>query len=118
RECGGPLDAHLTERPGLSAANAEVGQLETQCLQSGPKGLDEAVGEHKKKRGPNFARFTGRNLATRERLSSTPWGARSGHGQSCIGDHAPVASAGRAVRKEVLAVVRAAPGGERDRADP
>ena len=36
---------------------AEVGQFEAQFFQSGPKRLDKAVGEHKKKRGPNFARF-------------------------------------------------------------
>jgi hypothetical protein len=47
----------LNERPLLRAADAEVGQLEPQRSQPGPKRLDEAVGEHKKKRGPNFARF-------------------------------------------------------------
>ena len=64
----------MNERPVLRAADAEVGQFEAQRVQTGPKRLDEAVGEHKKKRGPNFARFTGRNLAARRRLSSDPKG--------------------------------------------
>src|SRR6266481_1684921 len=105
-----PLDAYLNERPGLSAADAEVGQLETECFQSGPKGLDEAVGEHKKKRGPNFARFTGRNLAARGRLSSER--------QSRVSDHASVAPARGPVREKVLAVMRTAPRGERDLSQP
>src|SRR5712692_3961655 len=102
RLAGRPFDAHLNERPVLRAADAEVGQFEAQLCQSGPKRLDEAVGEHKKKRGPNFARFTGRNLAARGRLSSER--------QSRVRDHAPVATARGPVREEVLAVVRAAPG--------
>jgi hypothetical protein len=40
------------------AAEAKVGQIESQLFQSDPKGLYQAVGEHKKNRGPNFARFT------------------------------------------------------------
>src|SRR2546427_3151405 len=101
-----PFDAHLNERPVLRAADAEVGQFEAQHVQAGPKRLDEAVGEHKKKRGPNFARFTGRNLAARRRLSSER--------EPRVGDHAPVAPTRSAVREEVLAVVRAAPGGDAD----
>src|SRR3989442_665451 len=106
RLAGRPFDAHLNERPVLRAADAEVGQFEAQRVQAGPKRLDEAVGEHKKKRGPNLVRFTGRNLAAGRRLSSE-W-------QPCVGDHAPVAPTRGAVREEVLAVVRAAPGGDGD----
>src|SRR5216684_2708978 len=110
RLAGRPFDAHLNERPVLRAADAEVGQFEAQRVQAGPKRLDEAVGEHKKKRGPNFARFTGRNLAARRRVSSE----RESH----VSDHTPVAPARRAVREEVLAVMRAAPRRERDGCDP
>jgi hypothetical protein len=48
----------LDQRPVRRAADAEVGQIEAQRFQPDPKGLDETVGEHKKKRGLNFARFT------------------------------------------------------------
>src|SRR5207247_9978428 len=99
----------------------KVGQVEAQPVQAGPKRLDEAVGEHKKKRGPNFARLTGGNLPARRRLSSDPkglpalaLGARFGRRQPGVGDHAPVAPTRSAVREEVLAVVRAAPGGDGD----
>ncbi|MGH7613720.1 MAG: hypothetical protein ACREMW_06720 [Gemmatimonadales bacterium] len=40
------------------AAEAKVGQIESQCFQADPKSLYQVVGEHKKNRGPNFARFT------------------------------------------------------------
>src|SRR2546426_867426 len=103
--CALPI-SHLNERPVLRAADAEVGQFEAQRVQAGPKRLDEAVGEHKKKRGPTSARFTGRNLAARRRLSSER--------ESRVGDHPAVAPTRSAVREEVLAVVRAAPGGDGD----
>src|SRR6266849_1191478 len=106
----GPLDAHLNERPMLRAADAEVGQLEPQRSQPGLKRVDEAVGEHKKKRGPNFARFTGRNLAARGRLSSER--------EPQVGDHASVAPARGAMREELRAVMRAALRRERDGCDP
>src|SRR2546422_5993992 len=106
RLAGRPFDAHLNERPVLRAADAEVGQFEAQRVQAGPKRLDEAVGEHKKRRGPNSARFTGRNLAARRRLSSER--------ESRVGDHPAVAPTRSAVREEVLAVVRAAPGRDGD----
>src|SRR2546430_3163379 len=121
RLAGRPFDAHLNERPVLRAADAEVGRFEAQPVQAGPKRLDEAVGEHKKKRGPNFARFTGRNLPARRRLSSDPkglpalaLGARFGRRQPGVGDHAPVAPTRSAVRGASVAVVRSAPGADGD----
>src|SRR5207244_11839370 len=53
--------------------------------------------------GPNFARFTARNLAARRRVSSER--------HAGVGDHPPVAPAGRAMREKPVAVVRAAPWG-------
>jgi hypothetical protein len=48
----------LDERPVRRAADAQVGQIEAQRFQPGPKGLDETLSKHgKKKRGLNFARF-------------------------------------------------------------
>ena len=53
-----PLDTHLDQRPVRRAADAKVSQLEPPLLHTDSKRLDEALGEHKKKRGPHFARFT------------------------------------------------------------
>src|SRR5207247_3538072 len=98
RLAGRPFDAHLNERPSLRAADTEISQFEPQRVQPDPKRLDEILGEHKKKRGPAFARFTGpesspgtarvklgrlstRSSARRARL--TPGARRSarGHGR-------------------------------------
>src|SRR5690349_5158080 len=104
-----PLDAHLNKRPVRRAADLEVGQVQTQRRQPGPERLDETVGEHKKKRGPNFARFTARNLAGQRRVSSE----RHTH----VGDHSPVPSARRAVGEEPIPVVGSAPRGDADLSD-
>jgi len=47
----------LDQRPVGRAADAKVGQLEPQVVELGSERLDEGLGEHKKKRGPDFARF-------------------------------------------------------------
>src|SRR5205807_5462354 len=97
-----PLDAHMNEGPLRRAADSEVGQLETQDFQSGPKRLDEAVGEHdqtQKKARAELRPLQRRNLAARLRLSSR------GQRQPEIRDHAPVAPARSAVRKKLVAVV-------------
>ena len=52
------VNADLNERPVRRTADAQVGQIEPHLLHAGSKGLDETFSEHKKKRGPNFARFT------------------------------------------------------------
>src|SRR4029077_3437817 len=78
------------------------GRAHTHGGKPGPERLDEAVGENKKKRGPNFARFTARNLAGPRRVSSE----RHTGG----GDHPPVASTRRAMREKPIAIMRGAPG--------
>ena len=50
------VNADLDERSIRRTADAQVGQIEPQCFEPGPKGLDKTLSEHKKKRGPNFAR--------------------------------------------------------------
>jgi hypothetical protein len=53
----------LNERPVRRTADAQVCQIEAQLLYPGSKGLDETFSEHKKKRGPNFARIMDGNVA-------------------------------------------------------
>src|SRR5213078_3268230 len=74
--------------------------------------LSESI---KKSAGRTSPASPARNLAAERRLSSD--GARSCRRESHVGDHAPVPPARRAVREKVVAVMRAAPGRDRDLGD-
>src|SRR6266699_3659329 len=77
--------------------------------------LSESI---KKSAGPTSPASPDRNLAAPWRLSSAPLGGRATRRQSRVRDHASVPPARGPVREEVLPVVGATPGRERDSADP
>src|SRR4051812_41863054 len=103
---GRTVDTDLDERSVRRPADSQVGQIEPQCFQPGSKGLDKTLSEHKKKRGPNFARITEGNV---------PWvPSMSTERPAEVGDHPAVAPAGRAMRVKAIASLGAAPRRDRD----
>ena len=57
------VDSDLDERAIRRAADAQVGQVEPQLRQPGPKGLDETLSEHEKKVRAELRPLQGRNVA-------------------------------------------------------
>src|SRR2546426_3724411 len=100
------VNADLDERSVRRTADAQVGQIEPQCFQPGPEGLDKTLSEHEKKERAELRPLLDENVAGVLPMANE----RS----TDVGHHPSIPPARRSVREKAVAILGTAPGGHRD----
>src|SRR2546426_9036151 len=100
------VNADLDERSVRRTADAQIGQIEPQCFEPGPEGLDKTLSEHEKKARAELRPLLDENVAGVLPMSTE----RS----TDVGHHPSIPPARRSVREKAVAILGTAPGGHRD----
>ena len=103
------VNADLDERSVRRTADAQVGQVEPQCFEPGPKGLDKTLSEHEKKARAELRPLQDGNVARVPPMST--------EGSTEVSDHPSIPPARRAMGEESVTLLGAAPRGDRDLLD-